>query len=223
MYHITLIDSEKDLCSEIIRHLEKDSCTTAVFFNGEDALEVIDSIDTDLMLMELLQPGIGGVKLLSALRNKKPNTPIVIGSSHKRESDMIEALYAGADDYLTKPFSMELLSAKINTILRRYNNYPVTASGINIDMNSHQVTSAGKPLQLTQKEFELLVLFVNNPHKIYTRNQLLNNVWGYSSGDIATRTVDAHIATLRKKLESKGRYICTVPKIGYLWEPSEKK
>jgi DNA-binding response OmpR family regulator len=144
-------------------------------------------------------------------------------SARTSEEDIIRALERGADDYLTKPFSVKLLEIKVKVALRRstmgdtskVNN--MSSGGVNVDLDGHRVRCDEAEIQLTQKEFDLLALLIRKPGKVFTRNQLLNIIWGYEN-DVNSRTVDVHMAMLRKKLSEKGRHIRTLPKIGYVWE-----
>ena len=143
---------------------------------------------------------------------------MIIISAKNAEHDIISALDHGADDYLPKPFSMEMLSAKINTVLRRglkpEGEMQLECMGIKMDDSRRKVFIDSEEIILTHKEYELLKIFISNPNKIFTRNQLLNTVWGYDSESM-TRTVDSHVSTLRKKLGVKGDIIKSIPKIGY--------
>jgi two-component system phosphate regulon response regulator PhoB len=173
----------------------------------------------DLILLDLMLPGLQGLQFLEIIR-KNHATPVVVISARNSEKDIINALDRGADDYVTKPFTFSFLEAKIRAVMRRGQRGISTvleAGGIRMDLTSHRVKVDNQQLNLTQKEFELLSLFMRSPGQVFSRNQLLNAVWGYDN-ELISRTVDAHVATLRKKLAEKGRYIQTLPKIGYAWE-----
>jgi two-component system phosphate regulon response regulator PhoB len=169
-------------------------------------------------------PGLKGLQFLDIFRRKYLMTPVIIISAKTSEEDIIRGLDHGADDYLTKPFTIKLLEAKIKSALRRTGQREaaayLTSGGVSVDLEAHKAMNGAEVLQLTQKEFDLLALFVRKPEKVFTRNQLLNIIWGYEA-DLISRTVDAHVAMLRKKLAEKGAYIRTIPKIGYLWAVKE--
>ena len=173
----------------------------------------------DIILLDLMLPGLKGMQFLQIVRNNKKysGVPIIIISAKNTEQDIINGLEMGADDYLTKPFSIKILIAKINAILRRnpaIKSKIISINGISIDTNNYVVTVDGDEVSLTNKEYELLQLLLKHPKRVFTRNQILNAVWGYES-DVYTRTVDTHVSSLRKKLGKRGAFIKSVPKIGY--------
>jgi two-component system phosphate regulon response regulator PhoB len=187
--------------------------------NANDALMAVDDWLPDLILLDLMLPGLQGLQFLEIIR-KSRRTPVIVISARNSESDIIAALDRGADDYVTKPFTFNFLEAKIRAVTRRGQGgvgTVIEAGGIRLDLTSHKVKADNQILTLTQKEFELLSLFMRSPGQVFSRNQLLNAVWGYDN-ELISRTVDAHVATLRKKLSTRGRYIQTLPKIGYAWE-----
>ncbi|MDR1870566.1 MAG: response regulator transcription factor [Deltaproteobacteria bacterium] len=187
--------------------------------NANDALMVVEDWLPDLILLDLMLPGLQGLQFLEIIR-KKHRTPVIVISARNSESDIIAALDRGADDYVTKPFTFSFLEAKIRAVTRRGQAGAaavIEAGGIRLDVTSHKVKVENQQLSLTQKEFELLSLFMRSPGQVFSRNQLLNAVWGYDN-ELISRTVDAHVATLRKKLGGRGRFIQTLPKIGYAFE-----
>ncbi|MDR2140369.1 MAG: response regulator transcription factor [Deltaproteobacteria bacterium] len=187
--------------------------------NANDALMAVEDWLPDLILLDLMLPGLQGLQFLEIIR-KTHRTPVIVISARNSENDIIAALDRGADDYVTKPFTFNFLEAKIRAVTRRGQAGPATvveAGGIRLDLTSHKVKVENQQLSLTQKEFELLSLFMRSPGQVFSRNQLLNAVWGYDN-ELISRTVDAHVATLRKKLAGRGRFIQTLPKIGYAWE-----
>ncbi|MDR1043703.1 MAG: response regulator [Candidatus Adiutrix sp.] len=191
--------------------------------NANDALMAVEDCPPDLILLDLMLPGLKGLQFLDILRREGNDVPVIIISARNAETDIINALERGADDYVTKPFSFNFLEAKMKAVLRRggeiKSSPKFSLGGVSVDLEAHKAFSDGQALPLTQKEFELLTLFMRKAGRAFTRNQLLNSIWGYDSS-LVSRTVDVHVASLRKKLGDKGRYIQTVPKIGYLWEIS---
>jgi two-component system phosphate regulon response regulator PhoB len=224
---IMIIEDEEALKEVIEYSLRRCGFTVNSFGNANDALIALEDCPPDLILLDLMLPGLQGLQFLEILRRRDKATPVIVISARNTEPDIIRALEQGADDYVPKPFSLKLLEAKIKAMARRNraeddSGQALRGGGITIDMNTHQAHSGDEPLHLTQKEFELLSLFLKKPQRIFTRGQLLNLVWGYDS-DVVTRTVDAHVAVLRKKLGDKGGFIKTLPKVGYLWDEGRGK
>ncbi len=219
---ILVIEDEKDLRDIVQFNLEHSGHKVIPLANANDALIVLEDAHIDLILLDLMLPGLQGLQFLDIVRKRKDSVPVIIVSARNAEHDIINALERGADDYVTKPFSFDFLEAKIQAVLRRggvavQKIGEKSRHGIIINDETHRVAIDGEPAHLTQKEYDLLSLFLRNPEKVFTRNQLLNSIWGYDS-DLYTRTVDSHVATLRKKLGDKGNHIRSIPKIGYSWE-----
>ncbi|MDR1049903.1 MAG: response regulator transcription factor [Deltaproteobacteria bacterium] len=224
---IMMIEDEAALREVVEYNLGREGYQVVSFDNANDALIALEDMPPDLVLLDLMLPGLQGLQFLDILRQKDKRTPVVIMSARTSEEDVIRALERGADDYLPKPFSVKLLETKVKVALRRSageeadRGGSLQCGGVAIDLEAHRVTSDETEIQLTQKEFDLLVLFVRKQGKVFTRNQLLNIIWGYEN-DVNSRTVDVHMAMLRKKLADNGRHIRTLPKIGYLWESRTK-
>jgi Response regulators consisting of a CheY-like receiver domain and a winged-helix DNA-binding domain len=220
---ILLIEDEEALRELLEYEFSRQEVTVVALDNANDALMAVEDCPPDLILLDLMLPGLKGLQFLDILRRDGKDVPVIIISARNAESDIIGALERGADDYVTKPFSFSFLEAKIKAVLRRGGEMKAAAKlsqgGLSLDLEAHKAFNEGEVLPLTQKEFELLNLFMRKAGRAFTRNQLLNSVWGYDSS-LVSRTVDVHVASLRKKLRDKGRYIQTVPKIGYLWEVS---
>ncbi|MDR2460303.1 MAG: response regulator transcription factor [Deltaproteobacteria bacterium] len=219
---ILLIEDENALREIIEFHLMREGYQICSLGNANDALIAMEDAPPDLVLLDLMLPGLQGMQFLDIFRQKDHKTPVIIISARTSEEDIIKALERGADDYLPKPFSVRLLETKIKVALRRQGEQPdancFESGGVKIQLESHKASSEGRELQLTQKEFDLLALFLRKPQKVFTRNQLLSMVWGYDS-DLNSRTVDVHVAMLRKKLGECGSHVKTIPKIGYQWDP----
>jgi two-component system phosphate regulon response regulator PhoB len=219
---ILLIEDEAALREVIEYHLTREGYKVVSLGNANDALIVMEEAPPDLILLDLMLPGLQGLQFLDIFRQKNQSTPVIIISARNTEEDIIKALERGADDYLPKPFGVKLLETKIKVALRRKGEKTdlsaYESAGIRVELETHKALAGEKELNLTQKEFDLLALFLRKPEKVFTRNQLLSMVWGYDT-DLNSRTVDVHVAMLRKKLETKGTHVKTVPKIGYLWDP----
>ena len=173
----------------------------------------------DLMILDIMMPHIDGFTVCKMAREMS-NMPIIILTAKSDEEDKLKGYEYGADDYMTKPFSPKILLAKANALLRRISVTPkdtISAGKITISPAAHKVFLDGTEITLTHKEYELLYFFVSNPGQVFSREQLLNRIWGYDfEGN--TRTVDTHIKTLRQKLGSEGKSIVTLIRSGYKFE-----
>ena len=175
-----------------------------------------------LILMDIMLPDEDGTQVLKKLK-KDPVTrdiPVIMASAKGTEYDKVQGLDTGADDYLAKPFGMMEMVSRIRAVLRRVNSSSeqvVENSGIRMDASRHEVLVDGEPVVLTLKEYDLLYLLLSHPGIVYTRDQLLNHIWG-TEYDGETRTVDVHVRTLRQKLGNAGRHIDTVRGVGYRYK-----
>jgi two-component system alkaline phosphatase synthesis response regulator PhoP len=197
--------------------------------DGEQALAAGRDRRHDLILLDLMLPGMSGLEVLRTLRREGIETPVIILSAKGEEVDRVVGLKVGADDYVPKPFSRPELLARVEAVLRREgrsgmgaeNGGEVLTSGaIRVDVGHREVTVADEPLDLTTKEFDLLSHFVAHPGQIFTRHQLLSRVWGYDY-DGTDRTVDVHVSWLRTKLRARDGhdYFRTVRGVGYAFRP----
>lgn len=220
MSHKVLVVEDEANLREILKfNLEKEGYLTEAAMDANEALIFLDEFMPDIILLDLMLPGLKGIQFLRLIKEnpKYKHIPIVVVSAKNSESDIVNALESGADDYITKPFSIKILLTKLKIILKRQTileSKTILYQGIELDESIRKAKIDGEEISLTHKEFELLSLFLSNPKRVFTRNQLLSNIWGYDS-DVYTRTVDSHISSLRKKLGSKGDIIKSVPKIGY--------
>jgi two-component system phosphate regulon response regulator PhoB len=221
--HILMIEDEASLREVIEYNLTREGYQVTALDNANDALIAVEDCPPDLILLDLMLPGLQGLQFLDILRRTDRSLPVIVISARDSEEDIIKALERGADDYLPKPFTIKLLETKIKVALRRSGDRGgegdlFQSCGVTVDLTAHRAAIDGHEVQLTQKEFDLLALFARRPEKVFTRNQLLSVIWGYDN-EVNSRTVDVHVATLRKKLGDKGRHIRTLPQIGYLWDP----
>jgi two-component system KDP operon response regulator KdpE len=195
--------------------------------NGETALDILAGADVDLVLLDLGLPGIGGVEVIRRLRSWS-SVPVIVLSVRDAQADKVTALDVGADDYVTKPFAMDELLARMRAVLRRKgapDDEPpvVRAADLEVDLPKRLVTKAGRPVHLTPTEFALLELLVRNPGKLLTHRWLLQKVWGDAYGE-ESHYLRVYVANLRKKLEEhpgSPSLILTEPGVGYRWMAAE--
>jgi two-component system alkaline phosphatase synthesis response regulator PhoP len=220
---ILIIEDEPGLVTTLRDRLRKHGFTVSVARDGETGLEMAQRDPVDLIVLDLMLPGKNGLNVCEELRKSGSGTPILMLTARRQTKDKVAGLKAGGDDYLTKPFQMAELLARVEALLRRApaNSDPAPArhqfGSIVIDTRSTEVTRDGQPVPMSAKEFQLLRYFVEHPNVTLSREELLREVWGYGDRP-PTRTVDVHVAWLRQKLENdlkNPRYIVTVVGFGY--------
>lgn len=226
---LLIVDDEKLLVKGIKFNFEQDGYQVETAYDGEEAIKLARDKSVDLIILDLMLPKIDGLSVCQKVREFS-NVPIVMLTAKNEDIDKILGLEYGADDYLTKPFNILELKARVKAILRR-----VTSSGhevhktsliagdIALDYNSRKAKIAGKEIDLTAKEFDLIDLFATNPGRVYSRENLLDIIWGYDyPGDI--RTVDVHVRRLREKIEpnpADPTYILTKWGVGYYFKENK--
>lgn len=227
MANILIVEDEKNMQDIIAEYMHKGGHTCFTADDGVDALMILKNNPMDLMILDLMMPHIDGFSVCKTAREMS-SLPIIMLTAKSDEEDKLKGYEYGADDYMTKPFSPKVLLAKANALLRRAIVMPADAVGstlkntissgkITINLAAHKVFLDGAEITLTHKEYELLHFFMTNPEQIFSREQLLNRIWGYDyEGN--TRTVDTHIKTLRQKLGSEGKCIVTLIRSGYKFE-----
>jgi phosphate regulon transcriptional regulator PhoB len=224
MSDILIIDDEKDIVETIEYNIKKEGYTTHKSFDGINGLRLAKEAAPDLILLDLMLPGMNGIELCKALK-KDPKTakiPVIMLTAKKQEVDKVVGLEVGADDYMVKPFSMKELIARIKAILRRYSAVPkgekaksmISFADVKIDLDRHEVAVKGKPVELSAKEFKLLEFLASNRNKVFSRERLLDDVWGIQAA-VETRTVDVHVKRVREKLGKAGDHIQTIRGFGY--------
>ena len=219
MKKILIIEDEANISDFIKMELEYEGYEVFICEDGKSGLESALNNEFDLIILDLMLPIISGLEVCRRLKRKK-NTPIIMLSAKDDVMDKVAGLQIGADDYITKPFAIEELLARIQVVFRRENSkksYKVVFKDIVIDLNSRKVCRAGEVLTLTNKEYELLILLINNKDTVMSRYDILNEVWGYDY-DAGTNVVDVYVSYLRNKLDEKNKeqYIKTVRSIGYI-------
>ena len=219
MANILIAEDEKHMQNIISEYMHMAGHTCFPADDGVDALMLLKSTPMDLMILDIMMPHIDGFSVCKMAREMS-NLPIIMLTAKDNETDKLRGYEYGADDYMTKPFSPKILLAKANALLRRASVSSadtLSAGKITILPASHKVFLDGAEITLTHKEYELLYFFMSNPEQIFSREQLLNRIWGYDfEGN--TRTIDTHIKTLRRKLGSEGTHIVTLIRSGYKFE-----
>ena len=226
MTRVLVVEDEESYSDALSYMLRKEGFEVAVAPTGNVALETFDRTGADLVLLDLMLPGLSGTEVCRALRQKS-NVPVIMLTAKDSEIDKVVGLELGADDYVTKPFSSRELVARIRAVLRRRGEEEaplpaaLEAGPVRMDVERHVVTVRGEDVQLPLKEFELLEVLLRNAGRVLTRMQLIDRVWGADYvGD--TKTLDVHVKRLRAKIEedpSQPRYIVTVRGLGYKFEP----
>ena len=221
---VLIVDDEPNIIQLAKLYLERDGFTVEGAQTGHDALEMIRTNDPDIIVLDLMLPDADGFELCSAIRKDK-DVPILMLTARTEYTDRILGLELGADDYLTKPFNPSELVARIKAILRRYNSGLTVSDAIElgrlrIDKLRHEASVDDQGIPMRTKEFALLVAFAENPGIVMTREQLLEQVWGFEYlGE--TRTIDVHVNHLRDKLEGSGVSIETLRGVGYKLNQNE--
>ncbi|MDD4335632.1 MAG: response regulator transcription factor [Desulfotomaculaceae bacterium] len=219
---ILIVDDEDKIRDMINKYLVSEGFEAIEAADGYQAIELADSGKPDLIVLDWLLPGISGLEVCRQVRQKS-NIPIIMLTARTEEIDKLLGLELGADDYITKPFSLRELTARIKVVLRRVDpggetkTNSIKINGLEINLDRHEVWSNGKNIALTPTEFKMLSVLVGNPGRVYSRLQLLDAVLGYAYEGYE-RSIDTHISNLRKKIEpdpANPRYISTVYGMGY--------
>jgi len=225
MKKLLIVEDERDLAELLAYNLEKEGYQALVSGTGIEGLEMARRELPDLILLDLMLPGLSGLDVCRALKGAEATAsiPIIMLTAKGEEEDIVAGFNAGADDYIVKPFSMRELMLRIRAILRRSGSdgalteRQINTGPIIIDCGSHRVTVSGVEIELTSTEFKLLLYLAEHRGRVMQREQLLQDVWGYNFvGD--TRTVDTHVTRLRNKLGDAGEMIKTVRGFGYKLE-----
>ena len=219
MANILIVEDEKAMRDIIAEYMRKGGHTCFTADDGIEALMILKSSPMDIMILDVMMPHLDGFSVCKMVREMS-EMPIIMLTAKSGEDDKLRGYDYGADDYMTKPFSPKVLLAKVNALLRRFSaasSGTVAAGKIMLQPSARRVWLDGQEITLTHKEYALLAFFMANPGQIFSREQLLNRVWGYDF-EGTTRTVDTHIKTLRQKLGDEGRHIVTLIRSGYKFE-----
>ncbi len=229
--NILVIEDNADIAKLVMVNLRGKNMQVDHAADGNEGLQKALSGQYQLVILDLMLPGMDGVEVCRVMRREKIYTPVLMLTAKTSELDRVLGLEVGADDYLTKPFSVPELVARVNAILRRSEQYQASSSAaktiapvdklhvgkLSLDLSKREVLLDANPIELTAKEFDLLWHFANNPGRVYTRSQLLSSVWGYGH-DGYEHTVNSHINRLRAKIETNPAtpgYVITVWGVGY--------
>jgi two-component system phosphate regulon response regulator PhoB len=226
---ILVVDDEPDITALVAYHLAKAGYRVVTAATGADALRAAREERPDLVILDLMLPGVSGYDVLAEMRTREEtrDVGVILLTARREEADRIRGLSLGADDYLTKPFSPQELILRVGAVLRRLQSPGVaagsslTAGPLVIDRSAHRVLMDGQEINLTATEYKLLLTLVERRGRVQTRPQLLESVWD-AQPDIQTRTVDMHVQRLRSKLGDAGRLIETVRGFGYRFRSGEK-
>jgi DNA-binding response OmpR family regulator len=225
--NVLVIEDQQDLAELVQLHLKDLNCEVTLAFDGSTGLAEAEARDYDLVILDVMLPGLDGLEICRRLRARARYVPVLMLTAKSTELDRVLGLELGADDYLTKPFSLMELVARVKAIFRRSDALEkrepaaavavIRAGDLAIDADRREVRVGAQPVELTAKEFDLLLHFARAPGRVFTRSQLLDAVWGYTHSGYE-HTVNSHINRLRAKIEqdpSNPRYILTVWSVGY--------
>jgi two-component system response regulator ResD len=224
---VLVVDDEPTIAEVVARYLERAGYETATAGDGLEALRLAEERRPDLIVLDLMLPGLGGLEVLRQLgESDAPRTPVILLTAKGEQDDKLVGLGSGADDYVVKPFSPNELVARVDAVLRRVLPHgddaePLRFDGLEIDARARQVTAHGEEAQLSQREFDLLQFLATHPGQVFSRHQLMDRVWEPAfHGDPSTVTV--HVRRLRTKIEpdpERPRFIQTVWGVGYRFQP----
>lgn len=225
MHRILLVEDNENLAFGLQRTLEAEGYDVCLAPDGEQAIAEIARKAPDLLVLDLMLPGMNGYDVLKAVRGAKLDLPVLILTARGEEADKLAGFRLGADDYVTKPFGLAEFLARVIALLRRTHPKPpevqhLSFANVEINLSAHTVTKAGERVALRPKEYELLTALLQRPGVVMSRQALLREVWGHQA-DVMTRTVDIHVAEIRRKLEddpTRPRHVVTVWKAGYRFD-----
>ncbi len=226
---VLVVDDEEAIAEAVRARLESEGYRVVVAHDGPQAIEVCNEIRPDLVVLDLMLPGMDGLEVCKEIQRREW-TPVLMLTARTEEADKVAGFAVGADDYLTKPFSLRELAVRVKAILRRVDRIrslpasePIARGPLRVDPQRRRVTVDGREVALTPLEFEILLTLVRDPGLVFTREQLMDRVWGYR--DFAGgRVVDSHVARIRRKLGEDGgepRFIRTVHGVGYAFREEE--
>lgn len=224
MRKIWIVEDEPDIADLVAHNLRKERYNVGVFHDGESFLESLEDELPDLVILDLMLPGIDGLEVCRMMRSdeRTRGTPIIILTAKAEELDVVLGLELGADDYVVKPFSVRELIARIKAVLRRMERPQdeelIRFEGLSVNLKSFEVKVDDNPVELTYAEFKALSYLISKPGRVFTRQQIIDGIWDDEYRVVTLKTVDVHVAHLREKLGKYGRFIKTVRGVGYKFE-----
>ena len=227
MKKVWIVEDESDIADLVAHNLRKERSDVGVFYDGESFLQALEREVPNLVILDLMLPGIDGLDICRIMRSdeRTRSIPIIILTAKGTELDVVLGLELGADDYVVKPLSVRELAARVKAVLRRAERPVETRramslafDGLSVDLESVEVRVDNTPVELTYAEFKTLGLLISRPGRVFTRRQIIEGIWD-DYRVVISKTVDVHVAHLRKKLGKYGHFIKTVRGVGYKFEP----
>ena len=223
---LLIVEDEKRLCQTIAKHLKAEGYTIDTCYNGSDAIDYIEGTEYDAIILDIMLPGIDGIAVLKKVRSKKLKTPVLLLTAKNTVEDKVTGLDSGADDYLTKPFTLEELSARIRVMIRRsgverVDNF-LTVGPLTLDTDKKVAIREGKEITLTAKEYSILEYLMHNKEIVLSREKIQQHIWNYDY-EGGSNIIDVYIRTLRNKIDAKfdQKLIQTVRGLGYVIKSEE--
>ena len=218
---LLIVEDEKRLCQTVAKHLKDEGYTVDMCYDGSDALDYINGTEYDAVILDIMLPGIDGISVLKKIRAKKLNTPVLLLTPRSSVEDKVEGLDSGADDYLTKPFALDELSARIRVMIRRSGvervDNTISAGPLTLDTEKKIAVREGKEIKLTAKEYSILEYLMHNKGIVLSRDKIMHHIWNYDY-EGGSNIIDVYIRTLRNKVDAgfDQKLIQTVRGMGYV-------
>lgn len=218
---LLIVEDEKRLCQTVAKHLKDEGYTVDMCYDGSDALDYINGTEYDAVILDIMLPGIDGISVLKKIRAKKLNTPVLLLTARSSVEDKVAGLDSGADDYLTKPFALDELSARIRVMIRRSGvervDNTISAGPLTLDTEKKIAVREGKEIKLTAKEYSILEYLMHNKGIVLSRDKIMHHIWNYDY-EGGSNIIDVYIRTLRNKVDAgfDQKLIQTVRGMGYV-------
>jgi DNA-binding response OmpR family regulator len=217
--HILIVEDDRRLARQLKKGIDESGHSASLAFEGHEGLDAAQNAEFDVLVLDVMLPGVDGITIVRQLRDRRIGTPILLLTARDTADDIAAGLDAGADDYLTKPFSFKVLLARLRALARRRHIEPHTIlriADLSLDPETHEVRRAGSAVSLSRTEFMMLELLMRNPSRVITRTRFIEAVWGHER-DVQSNTLDVFIRQLRAKIEPAGspKLLHTVRGIGY--------
>lgn len=224
---LLIVEDKKSICQTVAKHLKDEGYTVDDCYDGIDALAYIEGTEYDAIILDIMLPGVDGITVLKTIRSKKIKTPVLLLTAKNSVEDKVKGLDSGADDYLTKPFSLEELSARIRVMIRRSGveriDHILTAGPLSLDTEKKTAFRDGRTITLTAKEYSILEYLLHNKGIVLSREKIMHHIWNYDY-EGSSNIIDVYIRTLRKKVDAdcERKIIQTVRGIGYVIKDEEE-